>query len=430
ASRSARRRRPAGGTPLRGRASGLFEGRLRLLGERPECLRVADGELGEHLAIQLDVGLLHPGDELVVREAVGARARVDPHDPEPAERPLLRLAVAVRVGQRVVALLLGVAIGALLQPPVALRLGENLAALLARVDGTLDAGHQRQSPSIFFKVFRSLGATGLSCRTRFLFAGFLLTRWPGGDVRLSRRRKIFPAALTLNRFFTPLWVFVLGISLDSRVLRRRKHHHHVPPVEHRLRFDLSDLLDILRQPHEQVPPALRMTRLSAPEHDRDLDLGALVEEARDMAFLRVVVVNPDLRPELDLLDVYLRLVLARELRLLPLPVAVLPPFHDLGDRRIRLRGHLAQVEVLRVRVLERLARGLDAELLAVLPDQPHLRRPDRVVDALLGLRGHAVGRPWSSPRPQRAITKLASILSLDDKTAASSGPRSSSFRLG
>src|SRR5262249_3448580 len=305
-----------------------------------------------------------------------------------------------------------------------------LAALLAHVHGTRDAGHQRQSPSIFFKVFRSLGATGLSCRTRFLFAGFLLTRWPGGDVRLSRRRRIFPAALTLKRFFTPLWVFVFGISLYSRVLRRRKHHDHVPPVEHRLRLDLSDLLDVLRQPHQQVAPALRVGRLSTPEHDRDLDLRALVEEARDMAFLRVVVVNPDLRSELDLLDVDLCLVLARELRLLLLLVAVLPPVHDLRDRRIRLCGHLDQVEVLRVRVLERLARRLDAELLAVLPDEPHLRRADRVVDALLRLRGHAVGRPGSSPRPQRAITKLASILSLDDKTAASSGPRSSSFRLG
>src|SRR5262249_13237586 len=162
-----------------------------------------------------DVRLLHPGDELIVREAVGARTRVDSHDPKAAERPLLRLAIAVRIRQRVVDLLLRVTVGALLQPPVALRLGKDLASLLARVDGTLDAWHQRQSPSIFFRAFRSLGATGLSCRARFRFAGFLLTRWPGGEVRLSRRRKIFPAALTLKRFFTPLWVFVFGISLDS-----------------------------------------------------------------------------------------------------------------------------------------------------------------------------------------------------------------------
>jgi hypothetical protein len=53
--------------------------------------------------------------------------------------------------------------------------------------------------------------------------------------------------------------------------------------------------------------------LAAAEHDRDLDLRALVEEALDVALLGVVVVDPDLRPELDLLDVDLDLVLAREL---------------------------------------------------------------------------------------------------------------------
>src|SRR5438093_7959671 len=156
-----------------------------------------------------------------------------------------------------------------------------------------------------------------------------------------------------------------------------------------------------------------MAGLASPEHDRDLHLRALVEEALDVALLGVVVVDSDLRPELDLLDVDLRLVLARELGLLLLLVPVLPPVHHLCDRRVGLSRHLDQVEVLGVRVVERLPRGLDAELLAVLPDQTDLRGPDRVVDAILRLRGHAVGRSWSSPRPQRAITKLTSIPSLD-----------------
>src|SRR5207237_2418836 len=86
-------------------------------------------------------GRLQAGDQLVVREAVRARAGVDPHDPESPEGPLLVLAVTVGVGERVLDLLLRVAVRGLLQPPVALRLGENLAALLARVDGSLDARH-------------------------------------------------------------------------------------------------------------------------------------------------------------------------------------------------------------------------------------------------------------------------------------------------
>src|SRR5439155_9533510 len=116
---------------------------------------------------------------------------------------------------------------------------------------------------------------------------------------------------------------------------------------------------------------------------------------------------------LDLLDVDLRLVLARELGFLLLLVPVLPPVHHLCDRRIGLSGNLDQIEVLGVGVFERLPCGLDAELLAVLPDQTDLRGPDRFVDAILRLCGHAVGRSWASPRPQRAITKLASILSLE-----------------
>src|SRR3954447_1232008 len=117
------------------------ERRLGALGNRPESLRILDGEIGEHLAVERDLGLLQPGDELVVREPVRPRGRVDAHDPESAERALLVLAVAIRVRERVVDLLLRVAVGGLLQPPVALRLAENLAPLLARGDRTLDARH-------------------------------------------------------------------------------------------------------------------------------------------------------------------------------------------------------------------------------------------------------------------------------------------------
>src|SRR6185437_9627989 len=59
------------------------------------------------------------------------------------ELALPRLPVAVGVDERVVDLLLGVLVGALLDPPVALRLLEDLAPLLACVDRTLDARHLR-----------------------------------------------------------------------------------------------------------------------------------------------------------------------------------------------------------------------------------------------------------------------------------------------
>src|SRR5919202_1964945 len=126
--------------------SGLERG-LGLLRDRAERGRVAYGEVGEHLPVELDVRLPAAGDELVVREAVRARARVDALDPQAAEDALAVLAVPVRVDERVLDLLLRVAVRGLLQPPVAFRLLEDLAALLARVDGTLQARHPRISSS-------------------------------------------------------------------------------------------------------------------------------------------------------------------------------------------------------------------------------------------------------------------------------------------
>jgi hypothetical protein len=85
-------------------------------------------------------------------------------------------------------------------------------------------------------------------------------------------------------------------------------------------------------------------------------------------------VNSDLGAELDLLDVDLRLVLPRELRLLLLLVAVLAVVHDPRDRRVGLSGHLDEIEVLPVRVVTGLVRRLDPHLLTLLVDEPDPRQ--------------------------------------------------------
>src|SRR4051794_41444582 len=101
-----------------------------------------------------------------------------------------------------------------------------------------------------------------------------------------------------------------------------------------------------------------MGLLPAAEHDRDLHLRALVEESLDVSLLGVVVVDADLRPELDLLHLDLALVLAGLLRLLLLLVLVLAVIHDLGDRRVSLGGDFYEAAGLSVPVLPRTARGL------------------------------------------------------------------------
>src|SRR5215210_4492277 len=128
---------------------------------------------------------------------------------------------------------------------------------------------------------------------------------------MALRRSSLPPPVTLNFFLAPECVFCFGISFRSCVLRRGENHGHVAALEEGRRLDLPDLLHVLVEAHEEVAPALRMLALAAAEHDRDLDLRALVEEALDVALLGLVIVNSDLRPELDLLDVDLRLVLAR-----------------------------------------------------------------------------------------------------------------------
>src|SRR5207244_2335634 len=168
-------------------------------------------------------------------------------------------------------------------------------------------------------------------KPRFRLDDFFSRLW----LFIARRRSSLPPAVTLNRFLALLDVLIFGISLHPRVLCRTQNHHHVAAVEEGLRFDLANVLDVLGESQQEVAAPLRMGRLATPEHDRHLHLGALVQEAFDVALLGVVVVDPRLR-----------------------------------------------------------------------------YRPRRRLD-----------RP---PLPQRAITKLASFLSVNDKTAASSGPESSS----
>jgi hypothetical protein len=98
-----------------------------------------------------------------------------------------------------------------------------------------------------------------------------------------------------------------GIALPAV---RADDHGHVPAVLLGLGFDEAKLLDVtgeaLQQPEAQFGPGL----LTPPEHDRHLDLVPCLEEPLDVALLGAVVVRVDLRPELDLLDDRLGLVLA------------------------------------------------------------------------------------------------------------------------
>src|SRR5438874_7304038 len=110
----------------------------------------ASREACENLPFERDLVLAESRHELVLRHALPPRGLVDAHDPEPPERALLVLAVPVGVRERVVELLLGAPVARVLETPVAARLLEHLAALLACVNGSLHPRHRSATSQQLF----------------------------------------------------------------------------------------------------------------------------------------------------------------------------------------------------------------------------------------------------------------------------------------
>jgi hypothetical protein len=162
------------------------------------------------------------------------------------------------------------------------------------------------------------------------------------------------------------------------------NHDHVTAVELRLGLNEAKLFDVDRQLLQQPGAEFRPRLLAPPEHDRHLDLVALPQEPLDMPPLGAVVVRVDLRPDLDLLDDRLGLVLARLPRLEGRLVLELAVIHQFADRRPRSRRDLDEVEVGLLSQPKRLGYRDDADLLARWADQPHFGHPDAIVDSRFG----------------------------------------------
>src|SRR5437899_4068499 len=109
--------------------------------DRFERRRLADGEVGQHLAIDHDPGLAEAADKSAVGQAERAHRRVEPLDPQRAERALLSLAVAIGVLLRALDRLLGDPDGVLATAVIALCRLEDLLVLGVGGDAPLDARH-------------------------------------------------------------------------------------------------------------------------------------------------------------------------------------------------------------------------------------------------------------------------------------------------
>src|ERR1700744_4738289 len=122
-----------------------------------------------------------------------------------------------------------------------------------------------------------------------------------------------------------------------------------------------------------------MGDLAAAEHDGDLDAVPAEQETLDVALLGVVVVLGDLRPELDLADRDLLLVLASGLLLLGLLVLVLGVVEYAADGRARVGSDLDEIEIALLRVGKRFGRLDHADLLAVLAHEPNLGHANAII---------------------------------------------------
>jgi anti-sigma28 factor (negative regulator of flagellin synthesis) len=146
---------------IRANGSGGFrtESGLRLANDPLEHGGVGDGQFGQHLAVQEDVGFLESGDELGVGHAERAHAGVDPDDPELAEIALLVLAPGVGVLEGLGDLLDGLAPTVI--PVGIITLGdlENLLLSLPRVDSAFDS---HGTLSFWLVLGRPISRTGAS----------------------------------------------------------------------------------------------------------------------------------------------------------------------------------------------------------------------------------------------------------------------------
>src|SRR5687768_696589 len=219
---------------------------------------------------------------------------------------------------------------------------------------------------------------------------------------------ILPVAVILNRFLAPLWVFIFGglvvdLLTDSVSfllafpfpvrhahlrLERSHEHDHGPALHPGRLFDSAVRTELIGELIEQGFAQIRVGHLAAAKEDGQLDLVSGVEELRGLPTFGFEIVIIDLGPDADLFELDDVLMAAGLALLATLLVSKLAVVHEPADGWHCIGSHLDQIEPPLARHLERVKRGYDTDLLAVLIDQPDLADPDALIDACLDGSGN------------------------------------------
>src|SRR6266851_3764921 len=380
------------------------EFRFRLARELRERGLVDHGQVGEHLAIDLDRSLLQAGHESRVGHAVLAYGRVDARDPESAKLALALLAVTVGILPRLHYRFFGNVENIAAAAAESLGLGDDLLVLGVRGYAAFDSWHggsplrvrEHRADMLLVRRVHFRG----SAQMAFVLGGFL-----GKDVALERLRALdtasgtdlealggaalglqfghcttpvlawrraapterFPTsaplllkpapALERNlrfRFFLGFFLgFLLGFLFDRLLdfflaLLRGQHHDQLPSFHLRILLHHRVRLEILLHPLDQPHAKFLMRHLPAAVAQSNLGLVAFVGSGT----------------ELYLFDVDLLLLELGFMSFFRLAVLELAVVHQLADGRLGKRSNFHQIDFGFLGHFQGLGDRHDADLLA------------------------------------------------------------------
>jgi len=141
------------------------------------------------------------------------------------------------------------------------------------------------------------------------------------------------------------------------------------------------ILDLIREPREEVSADLGMGQLAPAELDRDLDPVPFLEELDGPPNLGIEVALADLRLQAHFLEGHRTLFSLGFLFALRELVFVLPEIEETNDRGRGHWGDLDEVVAAFLRESERFRGRHDPALCSIFVDDPDLGDSDHLIDA-------------------------------------------------
>ncbi len=190
---------------------------------------------------------------------------------------------------------------------------------------------------------------------------------------VSRRERFLPETTCWYRNYKLLKLLFLV---------RRQNHYHLTTFHLWHLFDQREILKIGSDSLDLAHADFLVRHFSATEAQSDFDFVFLLQEARHVAQLDLVVVFISTGAELDFF--YLNLLLLELLLMLSLLFLVLEfaEVHDPANGRLRHRGNLNQINASFFSQLQGLSDSCYAECLSVFPNQSNFGCVDLFVNAL------------------------------------------------